>query len=104
MNYREKKAASAQYKTEYVKGLDAVIVARQKVCEAERFEYTKDIFENQEKYRNDFINMLGWPLGTEEMTKTPRVASEELISEEDGYSIYRMRFEILAESKLFRKT
>lgn len=95
MNYREKKDATVQYKSEYVKGLNNVIVARQKECEKERFEYTKDIFENQEKYRADFIKMLGWPLGTEEMTKTPKLVSEEKLSSEDGYTVYRLRFEIL---------
>lgn len=48
----------------------------------------------KKKHRDNFKKMLGWPLVGQETNVLPEVASEKL-SEEEGYSIYRMQFEIL---------
>ncbi len=94
MNYREDKSVSKPYKTNYVKGITEVIEKRQAEAEEKRKEFSKDIFSKQEEYRQEFIKMLGWPLIDHTAKGLPNVKSEKL-TDEDGYSIYRMQFEIL---------
>ena len=89
MKYREELHKSRQYKVDYLDGLEKVIERRQREAEAVRNEYVKDIFNSPERYREDFKAMLGWPLVGHTDTSVPAVTSEKL-SEEDGYSIYRM--------------
>lgn len=99
MKYTEEINATAVYKKQYVDGINYVIEKRQKELEAKRNEYFKDIFENPEKYRNDFKKMLGWPLIDYKPDKLPDVTSQ-MLSIEDGYTIYRMQFEILDGLKM----
>lgn len=99
MKYSEEKKLTEIYKRSYVDGLNSIIEKRQKQAEAIRKDYVKNIFDNQEKYREDFKKMLGWPLVEYETNGLPKVISEKL-SDEDGYSIYRMQFEILKGLKM----
>ena len=94
MKYRENIDTSKPYKQKYLDGLNNVISLREKELELKRQEYCKDIFTNQEIYREDFKNMLGWPLIGYQNKGVPTVKAEKL-SEEDGYNIYRMSFEVL---------
>ncbi len=94
MNYREEKEKSKQFKKEYLDGIEALIRKREKACEQERNLYIKDIFKNQDKYREDLKKLLGWPLSDYEYKDIPKTKSE-MLSDEDNYSIYRMSFEIL---------
>lgn len=98
MIYSEEKEKSKEFKTNYLKGLEDVITSREKQAENVRKEYAKDIFKTPEKYRKDLKNMLGWPLvGYEDDFLG---VESELLSREDGYSIYRMQFEILKGLKM----
>lgn len=94
MEYTEKRDDSKGYKQEYVDGLFHVIEARQKEAEVFRKEYVKNILNEPETYRQAFKRMLGWPLVDYQPNDLPKVVCEKL-SEEDGYHIYRMHFEIL---------
>ena len=94
MNYREQWETTKEYKQAYVDGLERLVLARQQETAAKRAAYCKDIFKNPDAYRADFRKMLGWPLVDHHVDALPTVISEKL-SDEDGYSIYRMRFEIL---------
>lgn len=99
MLYRENKEKSEKYKQEYLDGINFIIEQKQKEAANIRKSYIKDIFENQEKYRSEFKEMLGWPLSGYTPQALPDVMCEEL-SIEDGYSIYRMQFEILNGLKM----
>jgi len=94
MKYSEKKDLTKPYKENYVKGLERIIEKLQKNAEETRAEYATNIFLEQEKYRDDFKKMLGWPLVKHQTDRLPRVQTE-LLSKEEGYEIYRMQFEIL---------
>lgn len=96
MNYNEEYAKSRIYKEKYVVDIENLIVKRQKDAESIRKEYVKDIFADQEKYRGDFKAMLGWPLVDCKSEGIPN-ATSELLSEEDGYDIYRMQFEVMED-------
>lgn len=94
MNYSEEKSVSKKYKEEYLDGIIKLIEKRQSESAKIRENYTKNIFDNPEKYRSDFKAMLGWPLVNYEDDHEVKIESEKL-SAEDGYTVYRMRFEIL---------
>ncbi len=94
MNYQEEKEFTKCYKEQYVSGLDKLIEAREQICREKRESDTKDIFKNSEQYRKNFKKMLGWPLVDYEPEQLSEPKSEKLV-EEDGYSVYRMQFEIL---------
>ncbi len=94
MKYSEEKEDAKKFKQDYVNGLEQLIQRRQKEAEANRMEYIKNIFQDQETYRQDFKKMLGWPLVDYEDPSLPAVSST-LLSEEEGYSVYRMSFTLL---------
>ena len=94
MKYSEEKQVTKKYKQEYTDGLIKIIEKKQKEAEAIRDNYFKDIFKNQEKYRDDLKKMLGWPLVDYKPEGLPSVTME-ILSEEVGYTIYRAQFEVL---------
>lgn len=99
MKYREKENDSQKYKEEYVEGFEILIKNLQKKAEIIREDYVRDIFEKPDKYREEFQNMLGWPLCVHNSNEIPEVSFEKL-SDEVGYSIYRLQFEILDGLKM----
>ncbi len=94
MNYREEWDESKPYKKKYVDGIEELIQKRQNFLKEQRKEKSKDIFIRQEEYRESFKKMLGWPL-CEQTTGDVCVSFEQKLSDEDGYSVYRMSFMIL---------
>ena len=94
MIYREDKKYTEQNKATYRDGLVEVMRQRLRDAKPVRSEYFKDVMSNQEKYRKDLKEMLGWPLvgytGDKNVT-----ASFEKLSEEEGFTLYRAEFEIL---------
>ena len=99
MNHVEDKSISLPFKKEYYDGLDALIRKRQAEAKTERDGFFQDIINEPEKYRQKLCEMLGWPLVNYELT-APAKVTESLVSEEDGYNIYRMSFEILDGLKM----
>ena len=94
MKYREEILFTKQFKQGYVDGLNRLITSRQQDMADIRKEYTKNIMLDAEKYRDDLKKMLGWPLVDHHDDLLPNVSAEKLANE-DGYTIYRMSFEIL---------
>ena len=94
MKYREELYQSRQQKVDYLDGLEKVIERRQREAEAVRNDYIKDVFNCPGRYREDLKAMLGWPLIGHTDISVPAVTSEKL-SDEDGYSIYRMSISVL---------
>ena len=94
VKYREEISVTQQIKQRYVDGLDKLIFSRQQDMAKVRKEYAKDIMLDPEKYREDFKRMLGWPLVDHHDDRLPSVRLEKL-AREDGYTIYRMNFDIL---------
>ena len=94
--FREEKRASEESKREYVLGIKALIEARQDEARECRHAACADIFKDPEKHRAALADMLGWPLDEGEVKGIPAV-KEELLSREEGYTVSRMRFEVLPE-------
>ena len=96
MKYSEEKSVTLPLKQNYVDGLNRMLADRQKHAAEIRKEYSRDIFRDPERYREDLRSMLGWPLTQPRPAEPPVVAVEEL-SREEGYTIYRMQVQILED-------
>ena len=81
-------------KKEYINGLNALIEKRQSELAKKRAKYSKDIFKNPDKYRQDLKKMLGWPLVDYCDEKLPTVQSTKLF-EEENYIVYRVKLNFL---------
>lgn len=94
MKYREDTDKTKEVKQNYQRGFEELIDQRNKEFEAKRSEYSKNIFKNPDAYREDLKRMLGWPLVDSPTEELPAVKLTEL-SREDGYTIYRITFQLL---------
>ncbi len=90
MRYIEEQEQGFSYREAYVNSLNTLLSKKQAEATVRREARGKDILENQEKYRKEFLNMLGWPL-TEPDDGLPTV-EKTLIHQEDEGKIYRMLF------------
>lgn len=99
MNYREPLETAKPYKEEYLAGLTRLITEKQAQAADIRREYARDIFTDPERYRKDLRTLLGWPLTEPSPADLPPVTAEKL-SEEDGYTVYRLQVEVLPEVKM----
>ena len=94
MNYREELTNANTYKQNYLDGINNLINKKQKDATSVRENYVKDILTDGERYRNDLKKMFGYPLVDYVTQPSVNVISEKL-SEEDGYTIFRLQFEII---------
>ena len=97
--YREDIKDTEQNKEAYRDGIFEIIKKRQDDVKAVRTEYFKNVFADQEKYRRDLRNMLGWPLVGYNDEREITVSFKGLSDEED-FTLYRAEFEILEGVKL----
>ena len=95
IGFRETVDASKKYKEDYVNGINSLIEARERAAAIHRFDFCKSILENQEKSREDFKAMLGWPL-TEKRPENIPLAKIEKLSDDVNCSIYRISLEVLS--------
>lgn len=102
MKYREEHKTATPYKLEYLKGVETVIARRQEEAARARYASTADVIANGESHRAQLRDMLGWPLNDPALNgrQDPPAVTEELMSEEDGYTIYRVQLEVLEGLKL----
>ncbi len=99
MKYTESVNQSQKYKENYRDSILDLIKERQKYAQAVREDYIKDIFTDTERYRDDFRKMLGWPLVDCDERGVPD-AEFELLSKEDGYTLYRVHIRTVQNLKL----
>lgn len=100
MNYRELQDNTTQTKKAYADTLEQLLQSKEAAAQKPRAAYAKDIFSDPERYRTELRQILGWPLTEPRPQSAPAVHSE-LIAKEDGYSIYRMQFDILDGVKFY---
>ena len=93
VNYSENLQDANEFKRNYLEGFERLILSRQRELAKQRAEYSQNIFLDQEAYRDAFKKMLGWPL-VDCTEKTILTVQSTKLSEEEGYSIYRMQFQI----------
>lgn len=91
MKYSEERLDTQHLKEDYLSGLNFLIEQREK--NGEIFRNEQNLFTDAEQYRKNFREMLGWPLHNFDGQLLNSTST--LLSEEDGYKIYRMSFEFL---------
>lgn len=94
MQYRETPSRALPHREDYLAGIERIISERQATAQREREARFRRFPEKQESLREEFRAMLGWPLVDKTDTAPPRVTVTPL-SDENGYSIERLSFEIL---------
>lgn len=99
MNYKEQETYAGAYKQEYLDGICKLLSGMEEESERQREVYFSEIATKKEEYREAYIKMLGWPL-TQYPCKERPVVTEELLSREEGYQIFRLQIEILPGVKL----
>ena len=72
MKLKESAKVTEPFKARYRDNILEIVRKREIECAKARREYRKDIFKNPEKYREEFIKMLGWPLGEKRDTVPTR--------------------------------
>ncbi len=93
MEYRENSKATEACREKYLEGFENIINDREEKADAIRKDYAGDIFENQQKYRDDFKKMLGCYLPSKR-TEIVQPTSEKLYANE-SCTLYRMTFETI---------
>ena len=96
MKYKEKFEDSATYKTTYLSGLEILIHKREREAKAIRSVRAEKMIDDPERYRKELREMLGFPLCEEQRKSLPQTEWTRL-SDEDGYTVYRLRIEIMED-------
>lgn len=94
IQYREDKSISKKYKELYLQGIEQIIANREQSARIKRDNYSANIFQNQEQFREELQGMLGWPLSESQERTVPSTKIEE-VSDEETYRIYRVTLEVL---------
>ena len=89
-------SSGAPQRNRYYEGVSALIDKKAKQAAIQRSEYCSPqrMSEEREKYRNEYISMLGWPL-TEYRTDSNIAVEKELLEEIENLKIYRLSLETL---------
>lgn len=95
VKYSEDTKATESHRSDYLKSIEKLIEKRQRKYDKTRLNNAKNIINEPEKSRLDFINMLGWPL-TEPII-VPQDFKKEFLSDEGDYTIQRVGFEIFED-------
>jgi hypothetical protein len=94
--YCENENAGNVYRDDYRSDIKKLIENRRRKADLIRGNYiTPDaIFEDSERYRRDFIDMLGWPLNASLSRSIPNVV-QKFVSRDRLGTIYRMKIEVI---------
>ncbi len=98
--YQEEIEKNTKYRAEYVSSIDEFL--QMKRCEIDKiredFISPKRYIENPERYRQQFIELLGFPLT--EKRKMP-IAEKIFIAKDNNVNIYRMQFTLFGGIKFY---
>lgn len=96
MNYREGLKGTVAEREKYLDGIRKLLDKRRVEGEKSRDKLFENWENNQEELREQFKNMLGWPLvGYEYDKSSPVKVESKLLAEEEEFDIYRMSFEVM---------
>lgn len=99
MKYNEPQNMGNSYRIAYREDIEDFVVGLCRERREESLKNAKRFSESREEERKALINMLGWPL-TEESNCVTAV-KRELLTEEDGISVFRMTFNILGKIRYY---
>lgn len=101
MYYKEDVEKNTIMREEYIDSLTDFIHTEKKLCDLARKKYIspEKLFADNQKYRNDFINVLGFPLnkGKREIS----LIGKEYVTTDRNVKIFRVRFLIFNSVKFY---
>ncbi len=90
--YSEDSSCGNSFRVTYLEGIKKLINDRKKQALMERINFGKQISNDRESYRKQYLDMLGWPLNDQ---RQPILnVSENLLFENNRYIISRLQFEL----------
>ncbi|MBE6917909.1 MAG: hypothetical protein E7470_08445 [Ruminococcaceae bacterium] len=95
VNYIEEIKAANGYRQDYLDSVRKLISKKLEACAEDRQNRAPFILNQPEAARKELIDLMGWPL-TEEIRK-PLSVERQLLKEENGVRLYRMKFEIFED-------
>ena len=99
--YHEEIVKFSHWREEYQETLYSFL-ENEKICrktEREKYITPSRYKAEPEKYRNDFIDILGFPLNSER--KAPTLCKKELVHEDGNVNIYRMQLLFFGKIKFY---
>lgn len=95
VNYIEEIKAANGHRRDYLESVQKLISVKLAECSEDRLNRAPFILENPEAARKELVDMMGWPL-TEEI-RLPLSVERQLLKEENGVRLWRMKFEIFKD-------
>lgn len=101
MYYKEEIEKDTIYRDDYSKTIDAFLAKEHtKACEQRASFITPALYmQDMEKYRNLFVEFLGFPLNRKR--EMPQVLKKEFVAKDGNVNIYRMQFLFFNEIKFY---
>ncbi len=99
MFYKEERDVTKEAKTMYRDDLLRFIEQRKAAANAARAERWQEILDDQERFRDKFKAMLGYPL-TETRPDTPPEMTETILASQDGITVSRMTFTVMDDIRM----
>ena len=98
--YNEELRKDTNYRSDYVKTLISALEKKGKLEREERLRFISpdDYAKNPEKYRFEFIKMLGYPL---DLPRKTELVEKVFVAKDGNVNIYRMQFLINEEIKFY---
>ena len=99
--YTENIEKDTKYRKEYQQSLTSFLEDEKENATKRRYVFfTPEKCKNeQEKYRAQFVEMLGFPLDKE--SETPRLIEKQFVAKDNNVNIYRMQFLFLGSVKVY---
>jgi len=91
--YQESNLAAANFRQQYTTCLNRLLEERRPVMEKKRDDYAATIFGNEDTARQDFVEMLGWPL-KEYVPAQPLSVRSTRLFENEKMTIDRVQLEL----------
>ena len=95
VHYTEAQNAANAYRKEYLHSVQALIAKKLSECSEDRMNRAPFVLGNPDAARQELFDMLGWPLT--EAVKQPLSVERQLLKEENGVCLWRMKFEIFKD-------
>ncbi len=93
--YTEERQTANPTRKAYVDGLKAFIAKEYKSAEDKRTAYIRSIAENPEQFRQEFINMLGYPLNDKALLAEKARIEKVLLHQTSEITLYRVTITML---------
>ena len=99
MTYREKRETGNPFRQEYLDSINDLLKKKLAEADAKRREFDKELLANPDKARNEFAQILGWPLN-EERCGVPKTELFHVVTDGD-IDLFRVQVEVFEGFKFY---